>query len=617
VCGIAGVFRPEGVDPHPVAAMVRRLVHRGPDDEGIELAGPPDAPFAALGARRLSILDLEHGHQPVTDDHGRFLTTMNGEIFNHRSLHKLLAANGHRFQGHGDVEVLAALLAGNPKAPGRCLASTHGQLAAAVVDVVERRLWLARDRMGQKPLYWTRLPDGTVVWASELRALHAHPGVARRHDRRALLSVLLWEYVPTPWSVWEGVHKLEPGTLLVADDDGVRVERWWEPPLPQPGRDGSLSRWSESLRNALQLATVQRLDADVEVGVLLSGGLDSSTVCALAQARASRPLRSFSISVDAPGFDEGAQARRVAAHLGTEHRSARLTADDLPRLLDAIAAHMDEPLADSSLVATWRLMELVADAGLKAVLSGDGADECFAGYPTYLAHRFAPLATPAAGALGSAVQHLPVGWEGVSRDYMARRFVDGLGLPRHRRHQVWMGAWLPDELDLDASQWDVVDAHAAAAADLDPVSAAMYLDQRLYLSDGVLVKVDRASMAHSIEVRSPFLDHSIVELAASMSRGMKLSGRQGKRVLKQVARDLLPAEIVARKKKGFGTPVGPWLRGPARPLLDGLPELLDDLVPGDRMRVCIDEHLAGRRDHRRRLWSALTVARWRQSPWGR
>jgi len=277
---------------------------------------------------------------------------------------------------------------------------------------------------------------------------------------------------------------------------------------------------------------------------------------------------------------------------------------------------MDEPLADSSLIATWRLFELVSEAGLKAVLSGDGADESFAGYPTYLAHRLAPLAAPFHGALGSLTARLPVGRAGVSPDYMARRFVAGLGLPWARRHQVWMGAWLPEEIGAGEEIWSVVDAHAAAAQGTDAVSRALYLDQRMYLSDGVLVKVDRASMAHGVEVRSPFLDHSIVELAASMSRAMKLSGTHSKRVLKEVARELLPPEVVDRRKQGFGTPVGPWLAGPCQGLLDGLPEAMDDLVPGDTLRRTITEHKAGTADHRRRLWSALILARWRQGPFG-
>ncbi|MCB9777853.1 MAG: asparagine synthase (glutamine-hydrolyzing) [Alphaproteobacteria bacterium] len=621
MCGIAGAFRAGGLSPELVRdgvvdAMTDALTHRGPDARGIRAVGGT-RPFAILGARRLAILDLEHGDQPVSDAHDRFVVSMNGEVYNHRSLHKQLAAQGHAFRGHGDTELVAVMLAANPHAPARTLERLHGMFALGIADVAARRVLLVRDRMGQKPVYWTQLRDGTVAWASEPRALLALPGFRPVEDRRSLQAVLLFEYVPTPWSCWQGVHKLPPGSMLIADADGVRIETWWQPPVPRAGRSSGLGRWPESLRNALQLATVQRLDADVEIGCLLSGGLDSSTVAALASARLDRPLRTFSLSVDATGFDEGAHARRVAAHLGTEHRAGRLTPDDLLPTLDAIGAHMDEPLADSSLIATWKLMELVRGAGLKCVLSGDGADESFAGYPTYLAHRLAPVAAPGGAVLAAAVARLPTTHEGVTRDYMARRFVQGLRGPDGPRpwahmHQVWMGAWLPEELTLAPDFWQVVDDHARAAQDTDAVSRAMYLDQRLYLADGVLVKVDRASMAHGVEVRSPFLDHSIVELAADMSRDLKLSGRTTKRVLKAVARELLPADIVDRRKQGFGTPVGPWLRGPLTHLLHPLPELLADLVSPELLRRCITEHRDGTEDHRRRLWAAVCIARWRQ-----
>lgn len=617
MCGIAGLYRADGVDPGPVAAMVRSLALRGPDDERICTAGPAERPYAALGARRLAIVDLEHGGQPIDDGSGRFLVSMNGEIFNHRSMHKQLEAQGHRFVGTGDTEVLANLFASNPRAPERCLERLHGMFAIAMVDRQERSLLLVRDRMGEKPLYWTVLGDGTVAWGSELKALRALPGLAWREDRRALQSFLLFEYIPAPWTAWQGVFKLEAGTLLKADASGLRVERWWTPPLPRAGSEGSMSRWAQSLRNGLQLATVQRLDADVEVGCLLSGGLDSSTVAALAQARSRRPLRTFSISVDSPGFDEGAAARLVAAHLGTEHRSARLGAPDLSPLLDRVVAQLDEPLADSSLIATWRLMELVAESGLKAVLSGDGADESFAGYPTCQAHKLAGVGSLLRGPLEGLLRRKPASQGGVSRDYMARRFAQGLGQPWARRHQVWMGAWLPEELGADESAWELVDGWARLAEGSDAVGRALYLDQRLYLAEGVLTKVDRASMAHGVEVRCPFLDHGVVELAADMSSGMKLRGRTGKAVLREVARPLLPAETLARAKQGFGTPVGPWLKGPAAGLLDGLGEGLEDLIPAATLARCVEEHRQGKADHRRRLWSALVLARWRAGPWGR
>ncbi|MEC8424263.1 MAG: asparagine synthase C-terminal domain-containing protein, partial [Myxococcota bacterium] len=297
--------------------------------------------------------------------------------------------------------------------------------------------------------------------------------------------------------------------------------------------------------------------------------------------------------------------------LGTQHQERRLGSEDLAPILDAIGRHMSEPVADSSLVATWMLMALVRDAGVKCVLSGDGADESFAGYPTYLAHQIAPLAHPVRRLLRRAVRRLPTRHDGVTVDYMARRFAGGLHLPWARRHQYWMGAWGPDELELPPVLADIVDSHAAAAGTTDAVSRAMFLDQRLYLSDGVLVKVDRASMAHGVEVRSPFLDHTMVELAASIPSGHKLHGRTGKVVLKRAAADLLPPETVQRTKKGFGTPVGPWLRGPCTRLLDGLPDALGDLIHPDQMARVIDEHRQGTADHRRRLWAALILSRWR------
>lgn len=611
MCGIAGLYRLGGVaDPKRAQAMVRSLAHRGPDDEAMERWGQP--PWVVLGARRLALVDPAGGQQPGRDATGRIRVFLNGEIYNHSALRAELRSNDVPIRTASDTEVVAHLVAlqGIPSA----LSRLQGMFSLAILDVEAQQLTLVRDRMGVKPLYWRTLADGTLAWASELRALHGLGALQRRTE--ALQAFLLQEMIPTPWTPWQGVFKLEPGCFLQIDRQGMRQSRWWTPPVPRGPAPADLDRWASSLHGALQVAVKQRLQADYEVGLLLSGGLDSSAITALAQAQSDRPLRSFSISVDAPGFDEGPEARRVAASLGTQHQEARLGAEDLPRLLDAITEHMDEPLADSSLIATWRLMELVREAGLRCVLSGDGADESFAGYPTTLAHGLADLAAPFAGLLGPLTRRLPTRWEGVTPDYMARRFVDGLSHPWARRHAIWMGAWLPEELGAAEAVWEQVDAHAQAAAGADPVSRCLYLDQRLYLADGVLVKMDRASMAHGIEVRSPFLDHSIVTLAADMPVQMKLLGRQRKRVLKRAMAGMLPTETLQRRKQGFGTPIGPWLRGPAKGLLRDLPEQVDDLIPGDRLRAVIAEHAAGVADHRRRLWSALILARWRRGPWG-
>lgn len=614
MCGIAGAFRADGLDPGPLPAMVGALAHRGPDGDGLRVFARPDGrPYAALGMRRLAIVDPEGGEQPMVDATGQFWLVMNGEIYNHNPLRKELESNGAPFRTRSDTEVALALLAGLPVP--RALSRMDGMFAMAMVDTTRRRLTLIRDRMGVKPLYWALAADGTLVFASELRALRRHPALAFREDRRALQSLLLWEYIPTPWTAWEGVHKLEPGTWLEVDADGMRQGRWWTPPVPESGDGGNLDRWSRSVYGAVQVATFQRMSADVPVGYLLSGGLDSAFVTAIAQGRQRDPVQSFSIAVDAPGFDESAAARSVAASLGTLHREARLSAEDLPRLLDTIGLHMDEPLADSSLVPTWRLMELVQEAGLKAVISGDGGDEAFAGYPTLRAHQLAPLLERTGGLLDSVASRLPVSLEGVSRDYMLKRLGSGLGLPWARRHQVWMGAWLPAELGVGPEDpvWSVVDAHAAAAEAGDPASKAMYLDARMYLSDGVLVKVDRASMAHGIEVRSPYLDRGVVDLAASIPLAHKLGPRESKIVLRRAAATVLPPETINRKKQGFGAPVGPWLRGPCAYLLDGVEDQIADLVVPDAWRAAVREHREGSADHRRRLWSAIILARWRSA----
>lgn len=618
MCGLAGAFHPSGIDPAPVADMLASLQHRGPDEGGVHLLRDRSGrPWAALGTRRLAITDPAGGHQPQHDPDRRWWVTLNGEIYNHGQLRKEMLANDVPLKTRSDTEVAAAMLGWMPIE--RAMSRLDGMFAMAVVDEAERRLYLVRDRLGVKPLYWTQLPDGTVLWGSELKALCRHPGLRRALDPVAIRQLLMFEYVPGPGSALLGVRKVEPGTWVVVDEQGAREVRWWTPPVPEPGSAGNRPKWAKSVAGALQVAVMSRMHADVPVGYVLSGGLDSSAVLAMAAARAREPLHSFTLAVDAPGFDEAPHARKVAGALGTVHHEARLGPDDLPGLLDEIAASLDEPLADSSLPATWRLMRLVRDTGFRCVMSGDGADESFGGYPTIQAHRLAPLLTPFGSALRRATAALPVDTRGVSADYKARRFALGLGLPWQRRHQVWMGAWLPDELGVepDDPAWAVVDQHAAAAASADAASRALYLDQRLYLGDGVLVKMDRASMAHGVEVRSPFLDHHLVELAASIPIGHKVEGRQGKVVLRMAVADLLPPEVLARPKQGFGTPVGPWLKGPLRAWLDALTDdrRLDAFIPREALRRAVDEHVAGRADHRRRLWSALVLSRWLSGPW--
>ncbi len=355
------------------------------------------------------------------------------------------------------------------------------------------------------------------------------------------------------------------------------------------------------------------------VGVVISGGLDSTAVLALAPTSHGERAHTFTVSMpEEPSFDESAPARLLAEHYGTVHHEIPLRAADVPGILDSITATLDEPLGDSSLVATWWLYRHVRGAGFKAVLSGDGGDELLGGYPTYLAHRWARLARPLRGVFGGLASRLPVSHDNVSFDYKLRRFAAGLAYPLPRRNQLWLGAFLPGELPkpLAGDPWREVDAHGRAHEDLAPECQAMALDQRLYLGDGVYVKVDRASSAHGVEVRTPFLNHELVALAALCPSGFKLRGRQTKVVWRHAAASFLPAELLDRPKKGFGTPVGPWLRGPCRMLLDDLAERVETWIPPDRVRGLVTEHLEGIADNRRRLWTLIVLGRWAHGPWG-
>jgi len=431
---------------------------------------------------------------------------------------------------------------------------------------------------------------------------------------------LLFEYIPTPRTIYRDVARLEPAHILRVDRHGQRLQRYWDLPRPQPGggSPGAMKRWAHSLAGAFQVSVLARREADVPVGVLLSGGLDSSAVLAVADRGRQERSRSFTVTMGLPSFDEAAPARATAQRYRTEHQEIYLGEQHLSELLDDIAGKLDEPLGDSSLPATWHLFRHVRDAGFKAVLSGDGGDELMAGYPTYLAHRWASLARPLAPALRSLAARLPVSYDNVSFDYKLRRFAAGLSLPMARRNQVWLGAFLPDELPADLAEelWSETDAHGAALQGLPAVCRAMALDQRLYLGDGVLVKVDRASQAHGVEVRTPFLDYRFVELAAQVPERFKLHGTRTKAVWRLAAKELVPPSILDRPKKGFGTPVGPWLRGPCTQLLDGLEERVRDWLPGEQVRRLVRQHRQGQADHRRRLWSLLVLGRWREGPWG-
>ncbi len=614
MCGIAGAFRFDGpADTAHVEAMAASMEHRGPDSKRtVALAD------GVLCARRLAIVDVEGGENPLPDSDERVWIAHNGEVYNHGPLRNELQGRGAVFATATDTEVAAHLWADLPR---DSLSRLQGMFALAIYDVERRSLTLVRDRLGQKPLYYTWAPDGTLLFASELKGLLSHPGVSRNLRPEALDELLLFEYVPAPGTLYEGIHKLEAGTCLEANASGWHIKRWWEPPIPGAELDEfSPGHASERIRASLQIAVFSRMVAEVPVAYLLSGGIDSTSVTALAARRRGETLDTFSVVFNEPSFDESKPAALAARLLGCRHTEIPFVAADLAGVLESLEGSLCEPLLDGSLPATWWLSRAVREAGFKVALSGDGADEHFGGYPTYAAHRIAGPVSRSHRLISSLAEKLPASTDNLSPAYLAQRFGQGLAHPLPRRNQVWLGAFLPEELSALTGRppqpWSVVDRWGEKVRDASPVAQAMYLDQRLYLAEGVLQKVDRASMAHGLEVRSPFCHHELVELAARMPPRAHTRGRGTKTLLRRAVADLLPKELVERPKKGFGTPLGPWLAGPCTGLLDDLPERLSGFLEGAPVRALISAHRDGEQDHRRRLWSLLVLSRWIHGPWG-
>ncbi len=646
MCGIAGEIR---FDWAPDEAAVRRMAaairHRGPDAEGFHVRGP-----AALGHRRLSILDLSGGAQPMIRD-GCALV-FNGEAYQHEALRRELAARGFTFRTRSDTEVvLAAYLEWGESFVER----VHGMFALALWDERDGRLVLARDRLGKKPLYyalargrsWEAAPpeeghavEGVtgMVFASELKAFAAHHGIPSDIDTEALVQYLGVEYVPAPRSIRRGVFKLPAAHLAILDRRGLRLRRYWE--LPPPLRDGeAVPKPAEAraeLLRKLDGAVARRLVADVPVGVFLSGGVDSTAVAALA-ARHHHPLRTFSIGFEEMSFDESAWARLAARHVGSEHHEERLSGRACLDLVPEVAELLDEPLADPSILPTLLLSRFVRRS-VTVALAGDGGDELFAGYDTFLAHRPAAWMShaprPLLAAAGALAERLPASSRNMSIDFRVKQFLRGLDSPPSLRHQAWIGSFTPREMASllrpelrPLATPEIVyrevlrDAARAARTGVEPgsIDEALRFFLTRYLADDILVKADRASMAASLEVRAPFLETDVVEFVLRLPWRYKLGLASTKRILRQALRGLVPAEILARPKKGFGIPMAAWIRGPLRPLFEDLfsrPSLdRAGLLDPAAARALLDRHLSGAADLRKPLWTVAAFLLW-QRRWG-
>ena len=618
MCGIAGLISLDGralPGPQTLDAMCRTIVHRGPDDQGTF-----HTDWAAIGMRRLSIIDVAGGHQPVTSAGGRIQLVFNGEIYNFRELRQTLEARGYVFQSHSDSECIAHAYA---EYGTDCFAMLRGMFAIAIVDQDRRRLVLARDRIGKKPLYLGELSPGVLGFGSELKTLLAVPGWQPRISMDAVQDFFSLGYIPAPDTIFEGIGKLPPGHWMSIE----------------PGQDGGppnivqtryshvdfLPKWTddedtlqEQLFAELDDAVRVRLVSDVPFGAFLSGGLDSSVVCALMTRHLSQPLKTFSIGFDEAGFDELPDARRVAQHLGTEHHEM-VVRPDAANLLETLVHHFDEPFGDSSAIPTFLVSQLAA-RHVKMVLSGDGGDELFAGYSRY--RRYATLQRIRRATLGMAPGLAKLG--GALLPGARGRRLSGigqrLGLPWPDDYLALVALANPADLRLLFGERAHADPFSSVRqrfvrSDIDSHAEQILSgDMDTYLVDDILVKVDRTTMANSLEARAPLLDQNLIAFAARLPFDLKLRGEQGKYLFRKVAARLLPAEVLTKRKQGFAIPLATWFRNDLRPML------LDTI--GSRafkergifdqagIQRLVDEHQQGLQDRGELLWMVMVLETW-------
>ncbi|HEX8208565.1 MAG TPA: asparagine synthase (glutamine-hydrolyzing) [Longimicrobium sp.] len=655
MCGIAGLFDQRGAssaDELAAAAtrMADSLRHRGPDDGGVWADAGSGVAF---GHRRLSIVDLSpDGHQPMASESGRFVLAYNGEVYNFPHLRRELEAAGHRFRGHSDTEILLAAF--EEWGIDEALERSAGMFAMGIWDRRERQLHLVRDRLGKKPLYYGWVGD-TLLFASELKAFHTFPGFRPEIDRGALALLLRHNCVPAPHTIFRGVFKLRPGSLLTLREGGApassaegaqdHVRTYWSATaVAEQGARSPLALTEEEavdqLEEVLGRAVGERMLADVPLGALLSGGIDSSAVVALMQRQAERPVKTFTIGLFDPVLDEAGDARRVAEHLGTEHTELYVTPEEAQAVIPRLPDFFDEPFADSSQIPTFLVCQL-ARRDVTVVLSGDGGDEVFGGYQRHFQaerlaryNRVPPVMRSAAARLLTAPS--PEGWD---------RFFDAVApvLPGRARRalsgdKVHKFAGVLPARGMEAayrtltSHWQEPLSVVRGGGGREPVTVLtdrarrpdlrsfahvmMVLDTVSYLPDDILTKVDRASMAVSLEARAPLLDHRVVEFAWKLPLGMKIRGTQGKWILRQLLARHVPRELFERPKQGFGVPIGPWLRGPLRGWADAL--LAEDRLrdegyfAAEPIRRKWSEHLAGRRNWAYDLWNVLMFQAWRE-----
>ena len=618
MCGITGVYQNGGepVAHETLAAMMGIIAHRGPDDEGSYIKDG-----IGLGMRRLSIIDLAGGKQPIANEDGSVITVFNGEIYNYRELRSDLSGRGHKFASASDTEVIVHLY---EEFGDECVQRLRGMFAFAVWDSRHRRLLIARDRLGIKPLYYTE-SKGRLIFASEIKAILQHPSIEARLDLQGLSGYLSLKYVPSPATMFEGIRSLPPGHRLICDTRGTTVKPYWDLSFAQNHTENHAeAEYAEQLEALLKEAIRIHLVSDVPFGAFLSGGLDSSTIVALMSHFLGDPVKTFSVGFggDGAAFSELPYPRKVGKSYRTDHHEVIIEPRHLINLAEKVIWHLDQPIADDACIANFMVAELAA-RHVKMVLTGEGGDELFAGYARYSGERLSPLfryATPAGKSLAIAASaRIP----GLRRPKLALYAL--CQADEAKRLANWFplfncdmkASLLNDEVKETlngASADDIFADHLSRTDARDPLSRMLYVDTKLWLADDLLARGDKTSMAASLEARVPLLDHELVEFAASLPPHFKIRRLTRKYLLKQVSRSWLPAEIVDRKKKGFPMPFSVWFRKDARSFVHDI--LSPDMVrrrglfnPGFVERL-LHQHDTGFADHGTLLWSLLSVELW-------
>lgn len=624
MCGIAGWInlednRSANQSEAVLHAMCGRMKHRGPDSEGLWTDET-----VALGMRRLSVIDLHTGEQPVYSEDKSIVVMMNGELYNFREVRAELEKRGHKFETQTDTEILPHLYEEYGEA---MLEHINGMFAFALWDKRKQKLLIARDKFGEKPLYYGVF-DGKLIYASEPKVLLANSAVKAEINLNSLRQYLSFDYVPAPNSIFEGISKLPAAHFLTVEKGEIKTRRYWNLTWRKSATNLSLSDSAEELRELLADAVRMRLVADVPLGILLSGGVDSSTVAAFATQFSTEKVKTFSIGFEEDSFDESKFARQVATHLNTEHYEDKLSVEKAADLISEIGTWLDEPMSDGSLIPTLLLSKFVRKH-VTVALGGDGGDEIFAGYPMYYAHKVANIynGIPSVfrnNLIEPVVNNLPVSNKNLSFDYKAKRFVRASKYDLVTRHHSWFGSFSLDEqqklLSKDVLAQTSDDIYKGAKDLLEicdaenDIEKMQFLDINFYMAEDILTKVDRASMAVSLEVRAPFLDPRVAQFAAQIPLEYKLKGNKGKYILKKAVEPLLPKNILHRPKKGFGIPIADWLKGRLNPLMHSMLDAKrlkeQGLFDANFVQKLIKEHETNAASHHKQLWTLLVFQLW-------